>query len=423
MAVRSSPPGVGGKTSFGATMRRALPVIVLAAVIMVFAFPRLATAGDRQAASGTKLKATTVTAHSRADTRGSSMSVRPAGARTASPRIPMKDVSIQPGGLSRAEWNSLLDLAQGAGASVIALDVNWAAYEPYRAGRPGEFSQLTSFVSDVLGRGLRLRFQLVGFPQWARDPGDPSQSSQPWWAPTSAAEVDRWSKWVTRLVAHFGSEVSYYEIWNEENTDAFWAQGASPAEYADLLEASYVAAKAADPNAVIMFGGMSRNDIGFLHATYNAADKLFPSTAVADHHFFDILGVHPYAGSDSPAAENPDWVYRDQFGEMDGNFLGFEKLHALMVQEGEGYKHIYIGEYGTSTTGWNDFPPVSAATQAKDLTLAYRLAARTGYVEGFSWYDFFTTPWNSAGFSLLKGSYPDWRPTPAYRALAKIPDS
>jgi hypothetical protein len=217
--------------------------------------------------------------------------------------------------------------------------------------------------------------------------------------------------------------VSYYEIWNEENTAAFWAEGANPTEYANLLEASYVAAKAADPAAVVMFGGLSRNDVGFLQATYDAIDKRFPATAVADHHFFDILGVHPYAGSDSPAAENPHWVYRDRFGEMDGNFLGFKKLHALMVQEGEGYKHIYIGEYGLSTTGWNDFPPVSAATQAGDLTLAYRLAAQTGYVDGFSWYDFFSTPWNSVGFSLLKGRYPDFRPTPAYRALARISDS
>ena len=179
---------------------------------------------------------------------------------------PLKDLDIQPGGLEATEWNQLLDLAQKAGVSVIALDVNWAAYEPSGPAPRYEFSELSRFASDVLGRGLELRFQLVGFPQWARSRGDPSEAAQPLRAPASPAELALWSHWVKRLVSHFGSEVSYYEIWNEENTTAFWAQGANPTEYARLLEASYVAAKAADPKAVIMFGGMSRNDIGFLHA-------------------------------------------------------------------------------------------------------------------------------------------------------------
>ena len=144
---------------------------------------------------------------------------------------PLKDLDIQPGDLGATEWNQLLDLAQKAGVSVIALDVNWAAYEPRGPARRYEFSELSRFVSDVLGRGLELRFQLVGFPQWARSPGDPSEAAQPLRAPESPAELVLWSHWVKRLVSHFGSEVSYYEIWNEENTTAFWAQGTNPTEY------------------------------------------------------------------------------------------------------------------------------------------------------------------------------------------------
>ena len=426
--------------SFGPRARRAGAIVLLAATVTAIAVPRSVASPSTERARPSAQPAQPLGAPYRAHLSGrapggvpprtqsaaeagtgatvAGRSMRVAAGGTS--RLPMKDLDIQPGGLGRAEWNRLLDLAQQAGVSVISLDVNWASYEPRRAGAPGEFSELSSFASDVRGRGLLLRFQLVGFPQWARAPGDPSAASQPLRAPASPAELARWSRWVARLVSRFGSAVSYYEIWNEENSSAFWAQGANPTEYAKLLEASYVAAKSVDPAAVVMFGGMSRNDIGFLHATYLSTAKLFPAAAVADHHFFDILGVHPYAGSDSPAAENPNWVYRDRFGEMNGNFLGFRGLHALMARFGEGYKHIYIGEYGLSTTPWNDFPPVSPATQAEGLALAYRLAARAGYVEGFSWYDFFATPWNSAGFSLLKGSYPNWRPTPAYRALANI---
>jgi hypothetical protein len=342
--------------------------------------------------------------------------------RLADFRLPLKDVNIQPGGYPPAKWNSLLNLAQNAGVSVISLDVNWAGYEPNGPGRSGEFSTLARFVKDVRSRGLELRFQVVGFPQWARDAGDPSESSQPWRAPASPGELTRWSAWISRLVSYFKSDVAYYEIWNEENNPPFWAQGPNPGEYARLLESSYVAAKRADPGAGIMFGGMDRNDDGFLTMTYRDIDALFPATAVADHHFFDILGVHPYSGSDSPAVTDPYWIYQDAFGTMNGNFLGFEALHETMKREGEGYKRIYIGEYGVSTAPWNDFRPVSPGTQASYLTLAYHLAAKTGYVEGFSWYNFFTTPWNSAGFSLVKGNYPNWKPSPAYGALAHLPD-
>jgi hypothetical protein len=412
---------------FGKKIRRARPLALLVAAVIAIAIPRSAWPVSK-ASPASPLRARTPdrsVPHRSVNSLGAPVGpvanlARSAPAGEVNGHTIMKDVNIQPGRLTRAEWDDLLDLAQSAGVSVIALDVNWAAIEPQRPGNAGEFWQLNEFVSDVLARGLELRFQLVGFPQWARDPGDPSASAQMWRAPESAGEIGRWSHWVSRLVSHFGSEVSYYEIWNEENGNHFWAQGANPTEYARLLEASYVPAKAADRSAVVMFGGLDRNDIGFLQATYAAADKLFPTTAVADHHFFDILGVHPYSGSDSPATQNPYWVYQDAWGEMDTNYLGFVGLQKTMAREGEGYKHIYIGEYGQSTLGWNNFPPVSAATQATDLASAFELAARTGYVDGFSWYNFFSSPWNSAGFSLLKGNYPSWRPTLAYEALARV---
>ena len=98
-----------------------------------------------------------------------------------------------------------------------------------------------------------------------------------------------------------------------------------------------------------MFGGISRNDVGFLKETYDAIDRQFPATAAKDDHFFDILGVHPYSGNRSPEAIVSNEVYHDQWGTMDENFLGIELLHNLMAQEGEGWKHVYIGEYGFST--------------------------------------------------------------------------
>src|ERR1019366_4960484 len=133
--------------------------------------------------------------------------------------------------------------------------------------------------------------QLVGLPTWARSAGEPSASAEPWRAPSTASELAGWGDFVGRVARHFGTSVAYYEIWNEENISDFWQQGPNPTEYARLLEASFVAVKAADAKALVMYGGLSRNDAGFLEQTYWALNQLFPATAVVDHHFFDVLGV------------------------------------------------------------------------------------------------------------------------------------
>jgi hypothetical protein len=335
----------------------------------------------------------------------------------------MKDFAIQPATLTPGEYNSLLDFAQHAGAKVVSLDVTWSSYEPNGPAPQGEWASLDPFVKDAIGRGLKIRFQLVGFPDWARDAGDPSFASSYWLAPSSPAELSRWSQFVTRVVGHFGSEVTYYEIWNEENISDFWAEGPSPAGYAKLLETSYVAIKGIDPSAQVMFGGVSRNDVGFVQQTYGAIDRLFPKTASRDNHFFDILGVHPYTGSRSPAALASNGVYKDQWGTMDENFLGIELLHNLLAKEGEGWKHLYIGEYGFTTAQDEAFGPVPDATRAKYLTEAFSLAAKTGYVDGLCWYYSYVTPWNQASWALLQGSYPNYRRTKTYAALATVPNS
>ena len=342
--------------------------------------------------------------------------------KKATAHEPMKDFAIQPATLTPAEYNSLLDLAVRAGAKVISLDVTWSSYEPNGPSPQGEWTSLDAFVKDVVGRRLELRFQLVGFPNWARDAGDPSSASAYWLAPSSAAELSRWSAFVSRVAGHFGTEVTYYEIWNEENISAFWSSGPDPTAYARLLEASYTAIKSQDPSAQVMFGGISRNDVGFVAKTYGAIDRLFPATAESDHHFFDILGVHPYSGNRSPEADGSHWVYSDQWGTMDENFMGIEMLHNLLVAEGEGWKHLYIGEYGFTTTTWEAFGPVRDSIRAQYLTDAFSLAAKTGYVDGLCWYYTYTTPWNPASWALLKGSYPKYQPTQTYKALAAIPN-
>lgn len=343
---------------------------------------------------------------------------------------PLKDLAIQPASLTTAQWISLLNLAQSASVNVIELGVNWASYEPTQAAPDGEFTRLLRFVAAVRARGMEVRFQLFGFPTWARDAGEQSAAAQPWLAPEHADELARWSAFVARVVGTFGTTVSYYEIWNEENTWAFWPQGPSPTAYSDLLACSYVTAKQVNPGVTIVTGGISTNDVGFLNQLYTALDQ-FPDVG-PDNSFFDVLGVHPYSGERGPTVNLPQYVYNGLFGTDNLNFLGLTAMEAVMTVHGDGAKKIYVGEYGWPVTGfplWQDngITPIPEGERASWLTSAYQTATGTGDVLGMSWYTFYPTPFDGPAWALVhnpNGSTAPtthWIQTPSFKAYADVP--
>ena len=343
---------------------------------------------------------------------------------------PLKDLSIQPALLTVPQWTSLLNLAKTAGVDVVDLGVSWSSNQPNGPAPANEFASLQQFVAAARARGMQLRFQLYGFPQWAHDAGEPSATAEPWLAPEHPDKLAAWSGFVTRVVKAFGTSVSYYEIWNEENLPMFWDQGPNPVEYSDLLECSYTAAKVANPAVTIVSGGLSQNDVGFLTKLYAALDR-FPY-AQADNHFFDVLGVHPYSGGRGPSVNLPQYVEAGPWGPIDTNFLGFTALHSLMAAQGDPQKKIYIGEYGWPVSGYaeaiSDGPnTISEAQRAAWLPQAFQDAAQTNEVIGMSWYTFYPTPYDLPAWALVRNAdgsingTTHWVTTPSFQAFARVP--
>jgi hypothetical protein len=343
---------------------------------------------------------------------------------------PVKDLGMQPLSLTLAQQLSLLDLAKQAGVGVINTGVSWATAEPDGSHLSSTvWRTLTQFVANVRARGMAVRFQLYGLPQWARDSADPDNTTAPWQAPQGRAELGRWAAWINTVVKHFGTTVSFYEIWNEENTQVFWAQGPSPVTYAALLACSYVAAKRANPRSVIITGGLSTNDVGYLQHLYSALDAYPNASAFRD--FFDLLGVHPYSGGRSPDINSSRWTVPSTWGADDTNFLGFVELHAVMAAHGQGYKQIYIGEYGAPVTGYGTdtiggFTQIPETTRSAYVTLAYRLAATHPYVVALSWYAFYPDQFDPPAWALVRN--PDgsidattqWTLTSSFASLSSV---
>lgn len=87
--------------------------------------------------------------------------------------------------------------------------------------------------------------------------------------------------------------IRIWEVWNEPDFDMFWRGGVR--EYARLLKVAYLAAKLADPQSVVMFGGLLYpNEQNWLALVLDHYLKNDPA-APANGWYMDAVGVHSYA--------------------------------------------------------------------------------------------------------------------------------
>jgi hypothetical protein len=88
--------------------------------------------------------------------------------------------------------------------------------------------------------------------------------------------------------------ITHWEMWNEPDFNAFW--NGSVADYARLLKVGYLAAKQADPQAQILFGGLANNQNRNFYRqvlTILADDPL----AAPHDYFHDIMATHNYSNA------------------------------------------------------------------------------------------------------------------------------
>ena len=129
-----------------------------------------------------------------------------------------------------------------------------------------------------------------------------------------------------------GQGATHWEMWNEPDLDIFW--DSSLPDYARLLKVGYLAAKQADPQAVILFGGLANNFEKLNYYRDVLAIYAQDSMAASHNHYHDILATHSYFY----AWQSWYHVYRAKNGMRD---YGFDKP-------------IWLNEHGVPA--WNDYP-------------------------------------------------------------------
>jgi polysaccharide biosynthesis protein PslG len=306
------------------------------------------------------------------------------------------------------EWKiqRSLELTNQMGATAIVEFFPWAYIET----APGQYNwaQADRVIKHARNQGLRVLARFGYVPPWAQEDAQTADFASPNWLPE--ARFDDFAAFAARFAERYRGQVDDFIIWNEPNLAFEWGYTqVDPAGYVDLLQRTYGAIKAINPEATILAGALAPtlepdgserglNDPAFLEAMYRAG------AAKA----FDALAIHTY-GFSRPATEDPA---RDIL-----NFRRAELLLGIMEAHGDGDKPVFITE-----SGWNDderwIHAVSPAERIAETLASYRFVERNWPQAELmcTWVLRYPQPTGSYpdGFTLLTS---ELQPRPIYRAL------
>ncbi len=260
-----------------------------------------------------------------------------------------------------------MQMARAMGASWVVEYFPWSYLQPTDANHY-DWQHADLVVNAAAAYSLTLIARIDGVPAWAR----PEHPDPLRWRYLDAAHYAEFARFVAAFVSRYLDRVHYFIIWNEQNTAAEWGnRPPDPAAYADLMRAVYPAAKQADPDATILFGGLAptleprgssvaMNDLDYLAAYYQAGGG----------RYFDALAAHVYPLTIPPAPPD-DPAEADRL-----NFARATLLHEVMSANGDSGKQLYITE-----AGWNDSRRWSYAVRPAQR-ISYSIGA---YQQAMNW--------------------------------------
>lgn len=294
-------------------------------------------------------------------------------------------------------------LMQDAGVQVVRMDFNWDMLNP----TPDEwmFDDYDSVVK--IGRAHNLEFLgILDYVSWW---ASSAQSSQDWRVRLYSEPLNNYdfAHYTYAVVNHFKNDVHVWQIWNEPNTQGFWKPNPNPAHYVALLQEAYLAAKYADPDAVVLFAGMSSNGIEGNDASGLASNFIENAYQAGARGYFDAMAIHPYMLPNSGI---------DTLREK------ISAARAVMNQHGDDKIPLWLTEIGvpSDVPWWQTAPLQTPDDVANWLGQVYtKLWDLTPTI---FWYELQDRDSDNAEdhFGILRA---DFSPKPAYNVFKEITQS
>ncbi len=262
------------------------------------------------------------------------------------------------------------DLMNQAGIRMVRTDFDWKNMAP----KQGEWNvgHLDSLIALAREKNVGILPILDYDVPWAR----------PAWK-----NLDRWTEYVRRTVAHYGKDLPVWEVWNEQNHEFPWGDKADGVSYAVLLKATYETVKSVNPDLKVIYGGTAGIPFEFIeNSLKNGAGKAF-----------DAMNIHPYRLLEIP---EPTLAY------------DLQKLQRLLAQY-NAPREVWVTELGWTTNRTRDFYRNTLGAMLK-ASLKQGTPLKIAYVNDVHY------PFTTASYSFdLKNIFPDAKATRAV-ALAEL---
>jgi endo-1,4-beta-mannosidase len=291
------------------------------------------------------------------------------------------------------------------GATWVRFDIEWGNVQ-YGSPDKSTWDSYDALVKAIAAHHLEGLGVILFTPQWARDPACSGGAKCP---PKDPATFAKFAAEVASRYKAYG--VHAWEIWNEENSYDFWATKTDCAAYTALLQATYPAIKKADPDSIVVTGGLAplktdNHNISqpdFLSCIYSSGGKAY----------FDAVGDHPYTYPALPGAGATD-----AWNRMSASS---NSLRGIMLANGDGEKKIWITEFGVPTNGPDPHWYVSEAQQAQTAAASGALYKTYAWAGPFFWYTIkdgsTETTTNENFFGLVRA---DGSEKPAFETLKNL---
>ena len=317
-----------------------------------------------------------------------------APARGPAPAVPKTFYGIVP-------QTPLLDadidrMGQGQ-IGTLRILMNWASVDQTAAADDNDWSQIDLAVAAAARNGIQVVPFVFGTPPWVAQTLDNRSCSVErcvLLAPTQAAALAEWKRFLGEAVARYGPNGTFFadhpelpptpivtwQLWNEMNSKSFYLPKPNVNAYAALVTTGAEAIRGVDPAAKILLGGMYGYPGGVKKPklfAWNFLRKLYAIPGFANQ--FEGVAVHPYAARLSKVKEQT-------------------KLMRKEITKAGDNAELWVTEVGwSSATGKNPLQrgKKGQASRLKEA-MRYFLAKRTAFniagVTWFAWRDLAGTP-------------------------------
>lgn len=301
-------------------------------------------------------------------------SLQPSVATADGAGLPFAGVTIDLAAYAPHDRPAALAGLAESGFGWVRQRFDWGALEP----QPDVFAweEADAWIDEIVSADLVPLVVLDGSPAWARPAQDRGSGDNPFAPPADPSSL---AQFAAAFADRYGDRVQFYQVWDEPNIAPHWGnRHIEPVAYAQLLQVTAAAIRAADPDAVIAAAALApTNDRG-----HTAIDEVYfwqRLLAAGAVDAFDAIAIQPFGFGRAPTSPQPRAEEAEFFEKtwLLPDTLRFQRalmLRRALVSMGLGHKPIWAVR-----SGWNRLPnatwgAVTAQEQARYAVAAYATA-------------------------------------------------